>query len=692
MPTELEEFHAEFLQDVYTAADADEQYLEDAFFEIFCSHLVDAGELDTADRAHYQTPRGIRVDGYGGDPISSDETLSLIILDFNQAPDLSTLTATDMQATFRRLSNFLDRSLQIDFRASLEPSAPGTQLAALIAERWLNISRVRLLLLTNRILSSRVDGRPAGEYAGVPVTYNVWDLERLFRYATSGRGREDLEIDLQSEFGGSPWTVLPAHLQGATYEAYLTVVPAPQLASIYERWGARLLEQNVRSFLQARGSVNRGIRNTIENEPEMFFAYNNGITATAEGVETLPTDKGLLVTKIRNLQIVNGGQTTASIHAASRRKSVDLAKIFVQMKLSIVSRDLAEKIVPKISEYANTQNRVNAADFFANHPFHIRMESFSRRLLAPSPDGTFRQSKWFYERARGQYQDAKAYLSPREKARFELENPKRQVFTKTDLAKFINVWRGLPHVVSRGAQKNFVDFAEYIGREWSDEGLEFNETYFRDSVARGIVFHETEQIVTEQDWYSGGYRANIVAYAIAKLAKDVEGAGFSVDFQRIWRNQGISLAMREALKVAARAANSVIIDTDRNVTEWAKQQACWNRLAGLEISWPEPFLRELITREEQGQQRRDARKDQKLLNGIEAQSAVVRAGGDFWKRVKDWGTAKGLLTPDEVSILDVAGSFERTGSAPSEKQSERTLQALKRLRDEGCPFGEDIAS
>ena len=190
-------------------------------------------------------------------------------------------------------------------------------------------------------------------------------------------------------------------------------------ADIYDRWGARLLEQNVRVFLQARGKVNRGIRLTLENEPWMFFAYNNGITATAEAVEISNAGGQMLLRRLTNFQIVNGGQTTASIHLA-RLRDVDLSRTFAQMKLSVVSPERATALVPKISEYANSQNRVNAADFFANHPFHILMEGFSRRIYAPSPDGRFRQSKWFYERARGQYADARAYLTVSERKKFDL--------------------------------------------------------------------------------------------------------------------------------------------------------------------------------------------------------------------------------------------------------------------------------
>jgi hypothetical protein len=161
-------------------------------------------------------------------------------------------------------------------------------------------------------------------------------------------------------------------------------MPAPILAALYDRYSARLLEQNVRTFLQARAQVNKGIRATIMNEPQMFFAYNNGITATAQEVETRMTESGLQIVRMTDLQIVNGGQTTASLFHTQRRDKADLSGIFVQMKLSVIDSEQSEMVVPRISEYANTQNRVNAADFFSNHPFHVRMAEFSRRIWAPA--------------------------------------------------------------------------------------------------------------------------------------------------------------------------------------------------------------------------------------------------------------------------------------------------------------------
>ena len=689
MPFDIAEYHEELFQEIHGLADAEGWFVEDAFFEVFTAALTDAGEIETADRAHYMAPRGIRVDGYGGDPIASDGVLSLIITDFNQTQEIATLTATDMDATFRRLSNFLERSLDEAFRNSLEESAPAFGLADLIAARWPSIARVRLFLISNRVLSTRVDGRPAGEVRGVPVTYSVWDLGRLHRYAVSGHEREDIMVSLD-EFGG-PLVVLPAHMEHADYESYLPVFPGSQLAKIYDRWGARLLEQNVRVFLQARGNVNRGLRNTIANNPEMFFAYNNGITATAESIETVASPNGLLLTAMRNFQVVNGGQTTASIHAALRNKEVDLDRVFVQMKLSIVNSEKVLEIVPKISEYANTQNRVSAADFFSNHPFHIRMEGFSRRLYAPSRDGNFRQSKWFYERARGQYQDARGRLTQAGRSRFDLEFPKKQVFAKTDLAKFLNVWREKPHIVSRGAQKNFADFASFIGGEWTRRSDDFNEMYYREAVAKVIVFKSVEQVVTEQPWYQGGYRANVVAYAIAKLAHDVAQRGESINFERVWRGQVISPGLREALAVGAEAVHAVIVDSPesmRNVTEWAKQQACWDRVTRLNVAWPVALEAELLSSADRTDAKRTAVKDQRMLNGIEAQTVVVQAGADFWSAVKAWDASKSLLSPDDVGILDVAASVP--AKVPSEKQSLRAIEILRRLHEEGCQLGVDM--
>ncbi len=680
----VDEFAQDFFQEVVGQSDAEGKFAEDVFFERFCEHLTDAGEIETADRAAFAAPRGgIRVDGYGGDPTDSDSgTFSLIVSDFHQARETGRLVETEMNAIFRRLLNFLRKALDPDWRNALEETSPAFGLADLIAQRWNKIDKVRFFLISNRELSDRVDRRDAEELDERTVTYSVWDIRRLHRFATMGHGREDIDIDLERDFGGA-LAVLPAQQAEAGHESYLAVVPGPVLANIYDRWGTRLLEQNVRVFLQARGKVNKGIRKTLETEPAMFFAYNNGITATAEEIAVDEAEGRLLLRRLKNFQIVNGGQTTASIHVAHRGK-VDLSRLFVQMKLSVVDSGQAEAIVPKISEYANSQNRVNAADFFANHPFHIRLEEFSRRIYAPPPDGTFRQSKWFYERARGQYADARALLTAAGRKKFDLENPRSQLFSKTDLAKFLNVWDRYPHRVSLGAQKNFALFAKDIGGAWQKYPDRFNEGWYREAVAKAIVFRACEKIVSGQPWYRGGYRANIVAYAIAKMAHDVGEMKCAVDFQSVWDRQAPGDAMESGLVRVAEAVHQVLVDPPpaiSNVTEWAKKQACWDRASRLEIEWPEEFLADLISIDEKKAAAADARREHRQLEGIEAQISVTEAGGEFWAGALAWGRKRKLLTHAEAGILELAAQTPR--KVPSEAQSERAVKTLRKLQDEG---------
>ena len=688
----IEEYAQDLLQDIHAESDADGQFLEDVFFEKACDQLTEAGELDTADRVFYKVPaRGIRVDGYGGDPVDSSGALSLIILDFHVSEKIQRVTGSEMDTLFRRLSNFLQSSLKKQWRDALEETNPAFGLADLIAQRWRKISKVRLLLVSNRALSERVDGRSAGDLDGRQITYSVWDIRRLHGYAVAGEAREDMEIDLVRDFGG-PLPVLRAqHIEGQ-YESYLSVVPGEVLADIYDRWGARLLEQNVRVFLQARGKVNRGIRLTLENEPSMFFAYNNGITATAEAIEISDSSGQLLLNRLINFQIVNGGQTTASIHVA-RLRDTDISDMSVQMKLSVVSADRATTLVPKISEYANSQNRVNAADFFANHPFHVRMEEFSRRIHAPAQDGSFRQSKWFYERARGQYADAKARLTPAQRKKFEIEYPRKQLFAKTDLAKFINVWEGRPHEVSLGAQKNFGIFAVWVGKAWAKSSDDFNEAWFRQAVAKAIVFRSTERIVSSQPWYQGGYRANIVAYTIAKIAHEVGKNYRAVNFESIWKSQALGHELSNSIALAAKQVHDSLVNPPSgisNVTEWAKKEGCWARIQEISMELPLMLSEELISVDEKKDADKDARIVQKQLNGIQAQIAVVKAGGNFWEDALKWGSSRNLLTPSECGILEVATRIPQ--STPTEKQSAKAIEALSKLRGEGYQAELDVTN
>jgi hypothetical protein len=684
METTPEEFFHDFRQDVLAGAEANGSFLLAEFMDTVSRELTETGFTEGFEFAHYRAQRGMRVDGYW---FNDEGGLDLFVADFDSRAELASLTRTETDAAFKRVANFFEASLKKNLAADLEVTSPEYGLARQIADRKALIRHLNLILVSERTLSDRIQALPDSETAGIPTSYHIWDISRLHRQRSSRSHKEALDLDFEAMFG-TGISCLPAHLGSDTYQSYLVVMPGTILSTIYEKFGARLLEQNVRTFLQARAKVNQGIRTTIMTEPGMFFAYNNGITATAQGVETKKTADGLQITRITDLQIVNGGQTTASLFHTRRKDKADLSQIFVQMKLSVIDSEESEKVVPRISEYANTQNRVQAADFFSNHAFHIRMEEFSRRIWAPAGKGAQRETKWFYERARGQYADAQAKLTPAEQRRFKAENPKPQMLTKTDLAKFENVWDDHPRFVNLGAEKNFARYASRIGKEWEKSSDGFNEAYFKRAVARGIIFRATEKIVSAQPWYNNGYRANIVAYTLAVLSELTRRQDKSLDFLRVWNLQEISPLLEGTLAVIASRVNDELLRPPQgisNISEWAKRDACWTRMLEQMDHFgallPGDFGGELLSREEQLTEKRDARNTQRVDNGIEAQAKVLSIPAPKWAMIHDTLAAKRLLTPKEIGVLKIA--MQMPMKIPTDRQCAVLLDTIGKARAEG---------
>lgn len=685
MSMDIEEFFHDFRQDLLSGAEAREDFLEAEFALSATRELEESGAIEGFEPCHYKAPRGMRVDGYwlNDDGISID----LFIVDFANREVLESLTRSDVDTLFKRIENFFTACSLKGLYSELEETSLGYGLARDISSRANTFAKVNFYLLSERLLSEKVQAIEDKLYQGWTFTYNIWDISRLHRIKTSRGAKEEVVIDFESMFGqGIP--CLPAHIKSADYESYLMVMPATILGDLYGKYGDRLLEQNVRCFLQARGKVNKGMRSTILTDPEMFFAYNNGITATAREVIAEPKADGIYIKEIKDLQIVNGGQTTASLFHTSRKDKASLEKIFVQMKLSVVDSEKGEEVIPRISEYANTQNKVNAADFFSNHPFHIRMEEFSRRLWAPPQQGALRESKWFYERARGQYSDAQAKVSKAEKKKFLAEFPSSQMFAKTDLAKFENVWEDKPTYVNLGAQKNFAQYAKRIGQEWAKNPDNFNELYYKRAIARAILFRKTEKIVSVQSWYSGGYRANIVAYTLALLSKLCVDMGKSFDFMRVWETQDITDLMRDAIEITAKVVFDSIMTPMAgisNISEWCKKEACWDRLqlktGELKSLLPKPFLSGLVDKENIVEEVKSAAKVQKIDNGIEAQKKVMSIPAAKWRQIMADGDKKNLFSPMEIGILQVASKIP--AKIPSEKQSVILIDVLAKATLEG---------
>ena len=352
---ELIEFNRSVVGEVTEEASASGISQADAFFERMAALLEAEGEIATADRVTFLASsqgKTVRLDGIGGDPRESEGILSVIVSDFYDGDAAVKINASDAKKAFGHLINFVAAARRAAFRADLIEGSAEAGAASIITSAWSSITKIKLILMTNATYSARTDAVLAGKIDGIPVTYNIWDLTRFHRYETSGHAREKIIVNFREDFGASI-PALAASSSGEHLDSYLVVISGHQLAEIYEKWGARLLESNVRSFLQARGAVNRGIRDTIKDEPAMFFSYNNGLSAPADSVEVEKTSDGLRIVSATNLQVVNGGQTTASLHAARKISPETLEQVHVQMKLTVVPSDASEEVVPFISKYAN---------------------------------------------------------------------------------------------------------------------------------------------------------------------------------------------------------------------------------------------------------------------------------------------------------------------------------------------------
>lgn len=678
------DFFHDFRQELMAGAEANCNYQLAEFMDAVAKELIDTGFVEGFEFCHFRAQRGMRVDGYW---FNDEDALDLFVADFDFRYELLSLSRTEAEAAFKRVVNFFQACQNKKLYMDLEVTSPEYSLARQIDERKGSLHKINFFLLSERTLSDRIQELPDNNVGGIAASYHIWDISRLHRQRSSRGRKEPLDLNFLKTFGMGI-SCLPAHLGSETYKSYLVVMPAIILSELYEKFGARLLEQNVRCFLQARGNVNKGIRATIINEPHMFFAYNNGITATAQEVEVTVAETGLQIIRIKDLQIVNGGQTTASLFHTRRKDKVSLNGIFVQMKLAVINNQESETVVSRISEYANTQNRVNAADFFSNHPFHIRIEEFSRRIWAPAQEGGQRETKWFYERARGQYADAQIKLTPAEQRRFKAENPKIQMFTKTDLAKFENVWDDHPKWVNFGAQKNFARYASIIGQEWVKSSDDFNEFYFRRIIARALIFRATEKLVSSQTWYHGGYRANIVAYAIAALSEICRRKGKLIDIQKIWKIQGLPQTLTDTLVIVTQFVNEDIINPPSgisNIGEWCKKDMCWERikarLACLENKLSSEFKNILISKEDEKSEEKSAKKIQKMDDGITCQKDVFDIGSKKWKEVAEFGLINNLLNQKDMGILETVIAIPE--KIPSEKQCIYLMALLKRLEYEG---------
>lgn len=678
--SEIAKFYQSFLQEIETRqrANEDGDTQEQTFTRIVVDMLSEAGETENADIAYDEKGLGTKhqhkINGFA---ISDNyETVDLFISIYAPEKNITTTPKTEVDRATTRITNFFRKAIYGDYANEVAESSPIFEFANTLGnyeELRSNLIRVNAFIITNG--EYKGDIPIPIEISGYKIYYQIIDINYLFKI--SEESRVPIEIDFEEENFRIP--CLSANSNNSDYEAYIAIIPGVCLATLYDRYGSRLLEQNVRSFLQFTGKINKGIRDTIKNEPHMFFAFNNGIAATADYIEL--SEDGRYIKKIKNLQIVNGGQTTASIFHTSKKDKADISNIYVQIKFSVIKREEEfSDIVSRISRYANTQNKVNDADFTANNPNLVAFEKLSRYIMTPINSKNNLQTYWFFERARGQYKNLRqkeGFTKSRQNA-FDLKYPKSQLFTKVELAKYINsygeVYEGKklvigPHIVVRGNEKNY---AKFINNNLPDNIKKINNVYFEDTIAKAILFRTADKRYgTKKNSYCiGEMKQVVVPYTIALLNTLTEG---KLNLYKIWKEQEVSMQLSDTIYYLMKQVNQFIIDESpvSHYIEWAKKEECWNKVKDHIWGFDIEDIKEDLYDENNMPKRNISSDTEDEQKKIEHELGIIQSiPPRLWKKIAEWGQeTQNLSTPYQTSAKDVAHKLKfKHKFSPSERE------------------------
>lgn len=575
---ELVDFNQELIDDVKIYSAENGENSESSFTNVFLSYLSEFNETKTADSEVLfcqKESEKIKVNAYTYSEYF--QSLTLVISCYEKSGNIEKINKTDTAKICRKASKFYKLCCNsTKLFDEMEETSNEYKLYEFIQANKEHIETLYIVLITNKLVNSDL---PEDTMINKTlVKYDVWDIERLVQGVYQRKEAEKLVIHFKNKYKYK-LKLIKIPQKSDCYDCYVGYISGGCLAEIYRDEGQRLIEKNVRSFLQATGKVNKGIKDTLKTDPEMFMAYNNGISTIAESIvidEDESTDDFIVIRELIGWQIVNGGQTTASIYNAYQSK-VELENVNVQMKLTVIKSDeQMNTIIGNISKYANSQNKITMSDFSANDDFHIRLEQLSRRVYIPVEKGKPFE-RWFYERARGQYNVAvNRNLTAATKRKFKEENPKNKCISKTVAAKCAMCWMKYPDVVSKGLETNFIRYSEMIQ---TGEISMPDEKFYCDLIAQVILFQKCDKIVDAQNF--GGYKAQINYYSIALLS---EYHREKVDFEYIWKHQDITPELSELLeeicyKVWNHFANPAVNNAKGvNITQWCKKEDCWTLL------------------------------------------------------------------------------------------------------------------
>lgn len=734
-----QEYKQEFLDSLRADSAINGSDTQDEFLSCTLGMMEDFDEVQSPQKVGFGDKRCsgqhvMRIDAYAFD--ETDHSLELFINDFQDTYETENLTGSKVDELYWRMYYFLDEVCNGKIANYFDDSDDALKIAALIKRRMNAIGddpeqilKIRMFILTNKELSTDILNRnlletkirktkgsktvkstkkiKKADFNGKPLEINIWNLERFYEKEKSFSS-DPIVIDFRNDYSCDGIPCIKGNIgENLGYEAYIAIIPGKLLSEIYIEHGSKVLEGNVRAFLGTSGSksVNSGIRRTINTEPDKFFTYNNGIATTAADVETEEKDGQLYITKIVDLQIINGGQTTASLaEAVLKKTNPELNGIFVPMKLTVIDDRETEnedgvrfydQMVQNIAKYANSQNKVTAADLFSNDPFHIWMEKMSKKIFAPAihysvPTG------WYYERSRKRYEQEQFKLkSETDRKRFRAKYPKDQLITKEQLGMYLTTIKEQPNIVAKG--KNFVikEFNTIISQDYKTNKGCFNEFYFKKCICAAIIYRTVDNYLESHKdsakrptgfWYkAGGYKLDIVPYSIAKIIHSIP-AGYTIDWNYIWNRQDLSPAFMHEIEIVTKMTNDFICDSHGViVTEYCKRPETWVAYRdNVRYTPSEKFLSELMPESITKELEVASQKDQKDTNDLNYVTEIIKLGAGYWQRLLEEGTSRAALGYVEQNTLRQAVDFAYKGNIPcsaSGKVPARTMALAKSIYD-----------
>ncbi|MDA9143358.1 AIPR family protein [Gammaproteobacteria bacterium] len=695
---EIKDFRESFINDITLEASAEGQFNEEKFIIKCCEYIEqDGGISEPIFVDHNDVATKIHAYCY----IPLERSICIFTSNFIHIGEWEKPQARgEVLKIAERAKRFIERTQRESFFASMEPALSNYKAAEdiknLIENTKSKILKIRIIYITDGLLSERTAGYEigdSGKIMGIPAFVQPYGIRNFYEMDRSTRGEEDFEIDFDDLCGGLQ--ALETNLDGL--KSYLVVMPGLVLHEIYKVHGQKLLEANVRNFLNFTNKKNQGMRNTLMREPEKFFAYNNGLTVTASGMETKEESNSIKILNLKNMQIVNGGQTTCVIYFSPSERggeNIDLNKVFVQMKLTIVEdkeniEDLEildeelEKVQTfkaNIAHFANSQSPVTAADLMSNSPFHIRMEQAGKRIATPLNNEGL-SNYWFYERAKGQWNTLKR--NDRNEKRFLKKFPKNQIIKKEDLARYENSWRLKPYDVSKGAAKNLNAFYKEIVNEFRDNENRFRDQFFKDLVSKRIICKTIETTISKSDWFESGtyLRPFVTAYSFSLIVEKLAKKDLAINLARIWSEQSISVSFQDQLNITTEYVYSKFMDDSfrNNMTyrEWAQKEACWIRLKADDHKL-DRFDKaiDLLNKHQIESAEEENEEIGNLSETIENITDLYKVSKEEWLALIEYFQELGYnLNQKEISLPNLMYKMHTTGQVPTDRQ----LNAVKRI-------------